>query len=132
MTKKELSQIYYLNNEIDMWRKELNRLETMSLIPSQEITGMPFVPGGKSDKTGNLASKKADIKTTIEELNAQIIEEQVKILGYIKTIDDSLMRQIIYHRCVLCMKWGQVARHIPGDNSPDGLRKMLDRFLEEN
>ena len=71
------------------------------------------------------------IKTTIEDLNAQIIEEQVKILGYIKTIDDSLMRQIIYHRCVLRMKWGQVARHIPGDNSPDGLRKMLDRFLEE-
>ena len=120
MTKKELSQIYYLSNEIDMWRKELNRLETMS-----------FAPGGKSDKTGNLAAKKADIKTTIEELNSQIIEEQVKILGYIKTIDDSLMRQIIYHRCVLCMKWVQVARHIPGDNSPDGLRKMLDRFLEE-
>lgn len=131
MTKKELSQIYYLSNEIDMWRKELNRLETMSLIPSQEITGMPFAPGGKSDKTGNLASKKADIKAKIEELNAQIIEEYGKIIDYIKLIDDSLIRQIIYHRCILCMQWGQVARHVEGGNSADGLRKMLDRFLEE-
>ena len=131
MTKKELSQIYYLSNEIDMWRKELNRLETMSLIPSQEITGMPFAPGGKSDKTGNLASKKADIKAKIEELNAQIIEEYGKIIDYIKLIDDSLIRQIIYHRCILCMQWGQVARYVEGGNSADGLRKMLDRFLEE-
>ena len=131
MTKKELSQIYYLSNEIDMWRKELNRLETMSLIPSQEITGMPFVPGGKSDKTGNLASKKADIKAKIEELQAQVVEEYSKLMNYIQTIDDSMIRQVIYHRCILCMQWGQVARHVGGGNSPDGLRKMLDRFLEE-
>ena len=130
MTKKELSQIYYLNNEIDMWRKELNRLETMSLIPSQEITGMPFVTG-KSDKTGNLASEKADIKAKIEELQAQVVEEYSKLMNYIQTIDDSIIRQVIYHRCILCMQWGQVARHVGGGNSADGLRKMLDRFLEE-
>ena len=131
MTKKELSQIYYLSNEIDMWRKELNRLQTMSLIPSQEITGMPFSPGGKSDKTGNLASKKADIRAKIAELQGKLIEEYSKLMNYIETIDDSIIRQIIYHRCILCMQWGQVARHVGGGNSADGLRKMLDRFLDD-
>ena len=131
MTKKELSQIYYLNNEIDMWRKELSRLQTMSLIPSQEITGMPFVSGGKSDKTGNLASKRADIQARIEDLQGQVIDEYSKLMNYISTIDDSIIRQIIYHRCILCMQWGQVARYVGGGNKADSLRKMLDRFLEK-
>lgn len=130
MTKKELGRIYYLNNEIDMWRKELSRLQTMSLIPSQEITGMPFV-SGTSDKVGNLASNIAEIHKTIEELQTKVIEEYEKILEYIKTIDDSLMRQIIYHRHILCMSWGQVAKAIGGSNNSDSLRMMHDRFLGE-
>lgn len=130
MTKKELGRIYYLNNEIDMWRKELNRLQTMSLLPSQEINGMPFA-SGTSDKVGNLAVNIAEIEQKIKELQTRVLDEYKKILEYIKTIDDSLMRQIIYHRHILCMSWGQVAKAVGGSNNSDSLRKMHDRFLQE-
>ena len=130
MDKEELNQIYYLSKEIEMWRKALNRLQSMSLLPSQEITGMPFGTG-KSDKVGNLAVSELDIQNKIEELQNKAIEQQGKLIGYIQTIDDSLMRQIMYHRHVLCMKWKEVARAMEFKNTPDNLRIMHDRFLEE-
>jgi hypothetical protein len=130
MDKKELNQIYYLEKEIEMWRKALNRLQSRSLVPSQEITGMPF-GSGTSDKVGNLAVSEADIESKIKELQNKVFEEQYKLLKYIETIDDSLMRQIMYHRHVLCMKWNEVAMTIGGGNTEDSVRKAHDRFLEE-
>lgn len=130
MDKKELNQIYYLEKEIDMWRKALNRLQSRSLLPSQEITGMPF-GSGTSDKVGNLAVSAADIESKIKELQNKVYEEQYKLLKYIETIDDSLMRQIMYHRHVLCMKWNEVAKAIRGGNNADNLRKMHDNYLKK-
>lgn len=129
MTKEELNQIYYLEKEIEMWRKALNRLQSRSLLPSQEITGMPFGTG-TSDKVGNHAVTEVDIEDKIKALQKKAIEEQYKVLEYIETIDDSLMKQIIYHRHVLCMKWNEVAKALESSNSPDNLRIMHDRFLE--
>lgn len=130
MTKEELNQIYYLEKEIKMWRKALNRLQSRSLLPSQEITGMPFGTG-TSDKVGNHATTEVDIENKIKELRGKAIEEQYKVLKYIETIDDSLMKQIIYHRHVLCMKWNEVAKALESNNSPDNLRIMHDRFLDK-
>ena len=130
MDKKELNQIYYLEKEIDMWRKALSRIQSRSLIPSQEITGMPF-GSGISDKVGNLAASEVDITNKIEELQKKVYEEQYRLLKYIETIEDSLMRQIMYHRHVLCMKWNEVAMVVGGGNTPDGIRMMHNRFLEE-
>ena len=130
MDKEELNQMFYLSKEIEMWRSALNRLQLMSLVPSQEITGMPF-GSGKSDKVGNLAVTEVDIKDKMQELQARVYEEYNKLLKYIETIDDSMMRQIMYNRHVLCMKWKEVARAMESHNSPDTLRIMHDRFLEE-
>lgn len=130
MDKKELNQIYYLEKEIDMWRKALSRIQSRSLLPSQEITGMPF-GSGISDKVGNLATSEVDITNKIEELQKKVYEEQYRLLKYIETIEDSLMRQIMYHRHVLCMKWNEVAMTIGGGNTEDSVRKAHDRFLEE-
>ena len=130
MDKKELNQIYYLEKEIDMWRKALSRIQSRSLLLSQEITGMPF-GSGISDKVGNLAASEVDITNKIEELQKKVYEEQYRLLKYIETIEDSLMCQIMYHRHVLCMKWNEVAMTIGGGNTEDSVRKAHDRFLEE-
>ena len=131
MDKKELNQIYYLEKEIDMWRKALSRIQSRSLLPSQEITGTPF-GSGISDKVGNLATSEVDIKNKIEELQKRVYEEQYRLLKYIDTIEDSLMRQIMYHRHVLCMKWNEVAMVVGGGNTEDSVRKAHDRFLEND
>lgn len=131
MTKEELSQIYYLNREIKMWKDELNRLECQSLLKGQQLTGMPN-GGGSGDKVGDLAVKKTDIQLIIEEKLKEIQLQREKIIEYISGIEDSLMRQIVFYRNVSCMSWRQVAAEIGGKNTEDGVRKLYDRFLEKN
>ena len=54
MTLKELSQLYYLNREIEMDKRRLQELEVKALPGAQVITGMPHGPG-VTDKVGEYA-----------------------------------------------------------------------------
>lgn len=111
MTKEELKQIYYLNKEIKMWQKELERLQCKSLIKGQEITGMPFVTG-TSDKVGDLVSTMADIEAIIRGKLAEIQMQRKRIIEYIDSIEDSLLRQIMFLRNVSCMNWNQISNEL--------------------
>ena len=111
LTREELKQIYYINNEIKMWQKELDRLECKSLVKGQEITDMPF-GSGTSDKVADLAIEKADIRLIIEGKLKEIQLQRKKIMEYIDSIDDSLLRQIMFFRNISCMSWNQVANEI--------------------
>lgn len=130
VTKEELSQIYYLNKELQMWQKELESLECQSLLRGQQITGMPFV-SGISDKTGDIATTIADIKNIIVGKQAEIQIQKKKIMTYIEKINDSYIRQIIFYRCVSCMSWSKVAREIGGNNTEDSVRMAFNRFFEK-
>ena len=131
ITKKELSQIYWLNREVDMWQRELDRMENQSLAKGQEITGLPS--GSRtSDKVGNLAVKKEEIREIINELLERADEERIKILRYIRGLDDSLIRQIIFYRCIALLPWKTVAQEVGGDNTAESVRKAMERFLQKN
>ena len=131
MSKEELSQIYYLNREIKMWQKELERLECQSLLKGQQLSGMPS-GGGNIDKVGDLAVKKTDIQLIIEGKLKEIQLQRERIIGYINSIEDSMMRQIVFYRNVSCMSWRQVAMEIGGDNTEEGIKKIYQRFLKKN
>ena len=129
MTKEELKQIYYLNKEVKMWQKELERLQCMSLIKGQQITGMPHVPG-VSDKVGDLAATMADIETIIRGKLAEIQMQRKRIIEYINSIDDSLLRQIIFLRNVSCMSWNQIANEL-GSNE-NCVKQIYSRHFRKN
>ena len=129
MTKEELKQIYYLNKEIKMWQKELERLQCMSLIKGQQITGMPHVPG-VSDKVGDLAATMADIETIIRGKLAEIQMQRKRIIEYINSIDDSLLRQIMFLRNVSCMSWNQIANEL-GSNE-NCVKQIYSRHFRKN
>ena len=129
MTKEELKQIYYLNKEVKMWQKELERLQCMSLIKGQQITGMPHVPG-VSDKVGDLATTIADIEAIIRGKLAEIQIQRRKIIEYINSIDDSLLRQIMFLRNVSCMTWGQVAREL--NSTENCVKQIYSRHFRKN
>jgi len=129
LTKEELKQIYYLNKEVKMWQKELERLQCMSLIKGQQITGMPHVPG-VSDKVGDLATTIADIEAIIRGKLAEIQIQRRKIIEYINSIDDSLLRQIMFLRNVSCMTWGQVAREL--NSTENCVKQIYSRHFRKN
>ena len=121
MTREELKQIYYINKEIKMWQRELDRLQCKSLIGGQSLDDMPK-SSGTSDKVADLAIEKEEIREIINGKLTEIQVQRKRIMSYINGIEDSLLRQIMFLRNVSCMNWNQVAREL---NSTENCVKQI-------
>lgn len=130
MTLKELSQLYYLNREIEMDKQRLQELELKALPGSQVITGMSHTPG-ITDKVGMYAAEIADLRGIIEAKHSQCLYERSRLERYISSIDDSLLRQIFTYRFVNGLPWEQVAACVGGNNTAGSVRMMCYRYLEK-
>lgn len=125
ITRKDLSQIYFLNEELKMWQKKMEELRSraypQAIKTDEDATG----PSGPSDKVGNLASEIADTSRVVEGILTQIQIQIRKIYRHIETVEDSQLRQIIQYRCVDLMRWKEV-----GDNvgiTADAARMIFNR-----
>lgn len=131
MTKRKLSQLYWLNREIEEDKRKLAELETAAEGGAAKITGMPHVSGnGRSLE--NYAVLIAEQRELIDTKIRQTIILYNRINRYIATVPDSLMRQILTLRYVNGMSWVQVAMSIGGGNTADSVRMAHDRFLRKN
>lgn len=131
MTLKELSQLYYLNREIEMDKRRLRELEAKALPGAQSLTGMPHTPG-VSDKVGDCAAEIADLRGIIEAKHQQCLYERNRLERYISGIEDSLTRQIFELRFAEGLSWSRVVASIGGGNTEEGARKRVYRYLREN
>lgn len=130
MTKKELSQLYYLNKEIKKDRERLEELETKATKITQGVSGTPF-SSGISDKTGRYAVEIAEQRKLIEAKMHQCVILENKIYRYINTIEDSLTRQIFTERYIEHKSWLKIALSVGGDNTADSVRMIHNRFLNK-
>ena len=130
MTLQELSQLYYLNREIEHEKKRLKELEAAATNTAAKITGLPHI-SGIADKTA-IAAQMAECRVILEARIAQSAVEYNRLMRYINGISDSLTRQIFTLRFVSGLSWNQVALHIGGGNTGDGVRKHTMRFLHKN
>ena len=129
MTLKELSQLYYLNREIEMDKRRLRELELKALPGSQVLTGTPH-SSGVADKVGEYAVEIADLRGIIEAKHQQCLYERSRLERYISGIPDSLLRQIFTHRFIGGLSWQQVATRIGGGNSAQGVKMLCYRHLK--
>ena len=128
ITKRELSQLYYLSREIEQDKKRLMELETAAQGITQQITGMPPT-GGAGDKVGKYAAEIADLKAIIEHKAQQCWYELNRLNRFIVSVEDSQMRQILTLRYIERKSWQQVANAMGNHNTADNLRMRHDRFL---
>ena len=131
MTLKDLSQLYYLNREIEMDTERLARLEAKTLPGIQILTGMPKAPG-TADKTAQYAAEISDLRGSIEAKQRQCIYERSRLERYIADIPDSLTRQIFTLRFVNGLRWDQVSAGFGGGNTADSCRMAVRRYLVRN
>ena len=131
ITRKELSQIHWLNREIIMWQRKLENLENQSLVKGQQITGMPSGVGRTTSKVEERVLRLEEIKEHIQNLQDRAEQEQVRLLKYIEGIEDGFVRQIIEYRFIEDMSWKEVAGKLGGNNSPESIRKAFQRFLQK-
>lgn len=112
MTLKELSQLYYLNREIEMDRRRLEEQRAKSESPgSPRFDGMPKSRSAVS-KVERYAAEIADLEAIIAAKRQQCIHERNRLERYIADIDDSLTRQIFKLRFVDGLSWLRVAQRI--------------------
>ena len=131
MTKKELSQLYYLKKEIKEQQRRLDELETTATACTAKIIGLPS-GRGISDKIGNYAAQIADLKGLLDLNLKKCFYELNRLDRYIQSVNDPLVRQIILYRFENHMSWNQIERAIGGNNSSESLRKKLYRYLKSN
>lgn len=128
MTKDELSQLFYLNREIDSQKRRITELEAAATNCTAKITGMPHV-GGVRDKLGDYAAEIADLKCMIE-LNMQKCWYELNRLNrYIASVGDAEMRQILSLRYINGLTWQQVAASM-GENDESYPRRKHNAFLK--
>lgn len=130
MTVKELSQLYWLNREIEEDKRRLDELEAMvSSAKTQNYDGMPHAPG-YSDTLSRCVAEIVDLKAIIAAKQLQCIHERNRLERYISGIPDSLTRQIFTLRFINGLTWCQTAMHIGGGNTEEGVRKRTYRYLK--
>lgn len=132
MSNELLSQAYYLEQEIEEWKRHLAELNEASKTPIQDMS-KDRVSGGKlPDKTGELAGEIADLERKIRKKVYELQRLKNKIAEYILGIEDSQTRLIFHLRVYDLMTWNAIADRIGGMNSEDTVKKRYYRYLKKN
>ncbi len=129
MTKKELSQLYYLNREIEEQQRRLHELEGLATSCVSRITGMPNVQG-IYDKVSKYAAEIADLKSLLDLNLKKCFYELHRLNRFIESVEDSQMRMILSLRYVNGLSWQQVAYSI-GELDEQYPRRKHNAFLKK-
>lgn len=129
MTVKELSQLYYLNREIESDQKELEELEAKIGPRVQQLTGMPH-----GSNIGNpeerMAIEIADLKAIIAAKQIQCIHERNRLERFISGVEESRLRMAFRFRFINGLSWRQVAAHLGDVRCEDSIKKQVYRYLK--
>lgn len=132
MSRKELEQVYYLNNELKLWQKRLAELQADIALSPKVIDGMPYSQtNGVNSPTEEKAIRLAELAKVIE---GKISEIQIALMDieiYISSIEDSIVRQIIIYRCCRLQTWQQVSELLGEGYTAESVRQIYHRFLKK-
>lgn len=130
MTMKELSQLHWLNVEIDRDKQRLAELEARAASPGgPNMSGMPG-GGGAGSSVESAALEIVELKASIEAKIIRCATERARLIGYIDAVPDSRMREIMYLRFVDGLPWAQVGASM--GYTSDGVRKACKRYIDES
>lgn len=126
MEVKELSQLRFLNMEINQLKQRRQELISRAEKITNVITDMPRGGQGLDVK-----DELIDLIDLIALKEKQCIIEQRRIERFIACAPDSLTRQILALRFVNGLSWRQVAFSVGGGNTEDSVKKTAYRYLKK-
>lgn len=131
MTIKELSQLYYLNREIERDRERLSILRSKA--SSMGASGFDGLPksGCLGGRLEQCIAEIVDLEVIIQAKITQCLHERNRLERYISDIPDSITRQVFQLRFVTGLPWAQIALSIGGGNTEEGVRKRVYRYLKQ-
>ena len=128
MTIDELKNYRKLVFSIRYWRKELEALKKESFTKSPQLSGMPG-SGELSDPTADRALRENKVMERIERMLKEQQKESERIMEWIQTIEDPMIQTIMHARYIRNKSWTAVSMAVGGNNSPDSVRMMHNRYL---
>lgn len=132
MTLKELSQLYYLDKEIELDRERLAELRANLLCPrSPNYDGMPHSPNPEPALERCIAEI-VDLEAAIQAKIEQRIYERSRLERYISDIPDSLTRQIFTLRFIDGLTWEDVAAKTGGNNTAKNCSNICYRYIRQS
>ena len=127
----ELSQLYYLNREIERDQERLEQLRASVSAPgAPNYDGMPKSPSFEN-RLERYIAEIVDLEAIIQAKITQCLHERNRLERYIAEIPDSLTRQIFQLRFINGLTWTQIAFNVGGGNTEEGVRKRVYRYLEQ-
>ena len=132
MTLKELSQLYYLDKEIELDRERLAELRANLLCPrSPDYDGMPRNPNPEN-ALERCVAEIVDLEDVIRAKIEQRIYERARLERYISDIPDSLTRQIFTLRFIEGLTWEDVAAKAGGNNTAKNCSNICYRYIRQS
>ncbi len=131
MGVEELKQYRSLRQEIEEFREKIRQYEQCDTVRGSD----PFFP--YLNHTMKVAGRRWTARelSRLEELVQKCGQQYELISAYIDSIEDSETRRIFRLRYLegdTAPTWVSIAMKIGGNNTPDGVRKVHDRFLARN
>jgi polyhydroxyalkanoate synthesis regulator phasin len=139
MTRKELSQLRHLGKEIELLKQQIANIEYKASMTHDIVKGSntswPYE--AKTFHVEGIAMPEYDkrlgrLKNKLQRRLEELMEKREELEEYVDTVPDSLIRQIITLRYINGLSWQQVAQHIGGGNTADGVRKLCNRYIKKN
>lgn len=131
MRARDLKNLYYLKKEIKEQQRRIAELEAAATKCTANISGMPSGKG-VSDKVGQYAAQVVDLKALLDLNIKKSFYEFNRLIRYIGSVEDPVIRQIMIYRFENHMSWRQIERAIGGNNKAESLRKRLYRYLKRH
>lgn len=128
-------EIAEVRNRIKSTKEEIRKIETEGVVKDSvsggyggtqhfTIEGIPF---------GIIQQKRILLKmrqNTLATLELEIEYQKNYVEEYIRSIPDSHIRRIITMRFIENLSWAAIACNMGGGNTPDGVRKAFERYID--
>lgn len=128
MTAEELKDFRKLAYTIRYWEEQLKDEKKKSYLKSPQLTGLPSA-GGLKDPTADRALAEEKITSKIERLVQQQKQEAERVMDWIQGIEDPMIQAIMHARYIKGKSWTAVAYSVGGNNTPDSVRMLHNRYL---
>ena len=125
VTREELNQLYHLQREIEGQRQRIKELR--NTLKSPAMSGMPR-GGGVSDPVAKTVELMERQEEMLAENLQKCLEQQNRLLEFVRSVEDSRMRQILCYRQLDGLNWVQVAHRM--SVTPESVKMAYKRFFD--
>ena len=125
MTEKELSSYYYLKKEIEDLQKRIAELENTGGVSGMRYREVDVMSTPNNNSVQDMLCKLIDQLT---ERRISALEEYIKIEGYIASVEDVEIRQIMRYRFMDLKKWDEISKMMHMDRTT--VYRKINKYIK--